>query len=108
VAEREKQVAMNEVLFREMNERIEERIRPSNAGEEGFEIICECADLDCTERITLTTAEYEDSHADPTQFTVVPGHAAVDVELVVTRNERFEVVRKQGLAGDIAEDLQPS
>ena len=94
---------MNEVLFREMNERVEERVNPS-AGET-FQIVCECADLACTERITLTAAEYEAAHVDPAQFTVVPGHATVEIEQVVRRDERFEVVRKQGLAGKVAEEL---
>jgi hypothetical protein len=105
VPERDKRLARNEALFREMNERVEERVQPSAGREATFAILCECADLDCVERILLTPAEYEAAHADPAQFTVVPGHAAVDVETIVRRNERFEVVRKVGLAGEIAEDL---
>ena len=70
---------MNEALFREMNERVEERVHTA-AGEEtdpARDHLCEYADPDCAERITLTPAEYEGAHGDPAQFTVVPGHAAV-------------------------------
>jgi hypothetical protein len=96
---------MNEALFREMNERVEERVQ-STAGEETtLAIVCECADPYCAERITLTPVEYEAAHNDPAQFTIVPGHATVDVEEVVASNDRFEVVRKRGLAGDIAAEL---
>jgi hypothetical protein len=105
VSEREKRLATNEALFREMNERVEERVHASSGDEAAFAILCECADLDCTERITLTPAEYERAHADSAQFTIAPGHRAVDVEEVVSRNERFEVVRKRGLSGAIADDL---
>ena len=105
VAERDKRLAVNEALFREMNERVEERVQASVGTEAAFAILCECADVDCVERILLTPLEYEAAHADPAQFTVLPGHAAVDVEMIVTRNERFEVVRKHGLAGEVAEDL---
>lgn len=105
MSEREKRLAMNEVLFRELNERVVERVSPSAEGT--FQIVCECANPACTERVALTAAEYEEAHVDPARFTVVPGHATVDVEEVVTRNERFEVVRKQGVAGDVAEDLDP-
>lgn len=103
---REKRLAMNEALFREMNERVEERVQRAAVGATTFEILCECADLECTERITLTTAEYERSHADAALFTVIPGHTAVDVEEVVGRHDGFDVVRKRGLAGQIAEDLE--
>lgn len=105
VPERDKRLAMNEALFREMNERVEERVQSSADTDARFAILCECADLDCVERIFLTPVEYEAAHADPAQFTVLPGHAAADVETIVTRNERFEVVRKLGLAGEVAEDL---
>lgn len=96
---------MNEALFREMNERVEERVQTAASDETTFAILCECADPGCAERITLTPAEYEAAHNDPAQFTVVPGHAALDVEEAVARNDRFEIVRKRGLAGDVAEEL---
>jgi hypothetical protein len=95
---------MNEALFREVNERVEERAQPSANGET-VAILCECANVGCTERITLTSAEYEAAHADSAHFTVVPGHATLDVEEIVTQNERFEVVRKRGFAGELARDL---
>jgi hypothetical protein len=95
---------MNESLFREMNERVEERVQQSGRLGE-FEILCECASLECAERIAVTRTEYEEAHADPAQFMVVPGHATVEVEAVVEENERFDVVRKLGLAAEVAEDL---
>jgi hypothetical protein len=105
MSERAKRLAMNEVLFREMNERVEERVQSSAGSGTPFEIICECANIDCRQRITLTTTEYEQAHADPAQFTIAPGHTAIDIEEVVTRNQHFDVVRKRGLAGDIAEAI---
>jgi hypothetical protein len=104
MSEREKRLAMNEALFREMNERVEERL-PRSDDDARFDILCECGDLECADRITLTREEYEQTHADSAQFTVTPGHAADDVEWIVERNERFHVVRKEGLAGDVAEAL---
>jgi hypothetical protein len=108
VSEREKRLATNEVLFREMNERVEERLQQVAAGPMAFDIVCECGDLDCTHRITLTTDEYVEAHASPKQFTVVPGHAIADIEDVVARTDRFEVVRKHGVAGDVAAALDGS
>jgi hypothetical protein len=105
MSEREKRLATNEALFREMNERAEERVQAAAGADARLTILCECAEPDCTERIALTAAEYEAAHDDATQFTVVPGHAAVDVEEVVASSERFEIVRKRGFAADVAEEL---
>lgn len=102
---REKRLAFNEALFREMNERVEERVRSTGRDNSTVTILCECSGLDCTERIVLTAREYEAGHSDPAQFTVVPGHATGEIEEVVARSERFEVVRKRGLAGEVAEAL---
>jgi hypothetical protein len=105
VSEREKRTATNEALFREVNERLEDRVQVAVGDHAPFAALCECADPECTERIMLTPAEYEEAHADPTQFVVLDGHVAEDVEDVVFRNDRFVVVRKRGLAGEIAEAL---
>ena len=94
--------ARNELLFREVNERVE------GLGEEGepFEIVCECRDPDCTRTIAVTTAEYEALRADPTTFAVIPGHERAE-EAVVERNERFNTVRKLGAEGQAAERTDP-
>jgi hypothetical protein len=104
VSEREKRLAMNEALFRELNERVEERVQES-VHSEAVVIICECARVECAQRIVLTVEEFSHVRDDPAQFAVAPGHAIVDVEVVVTQNERFEVVRKVGFAGLVAEAL---
>jgi hypothetical protein len=101
----EKRLALNEALFRETNERAEERVRLFVGDEELFGIICECASLDCNERITLSKEEYAVVRSDPAQFAVKPGHTVEDLEEVVARNERFEIVRKRGVVADIAEFL---
>jgi hypothetical protein len=105
VAGREERLAMNEALFREMNERVEKRVRSEDRDDEPFAIVCECGNIDCLERMRLTPAEYDATHAHPAQFVVVEGHVADDVEDVVARNERYVVVRKRGLAGEIAAQL---
>lgn len=105
MSEREKRAASNEALFREVNERLADRVEATVGEDASFGILCECADPDCTERITLTPAEYEQAHVEPTQFIVLEGHVAADIEDVVSESERFLVVRKRGRAGDIAAEL---
>jgi hypothetical protein len=105
MATSQKRLALNEALFRETNERAEERVRLFVGDEELFGIICECASLDCNERITLSKDEYSEVRSDPAQFAVKPGHTISEIEEVVARNDRFEIVRKRGVAAEVAEFL---
>ena len=106
--EREKRLALNESMFREINERLESRIQTSQIGRPELSILCECANPDCTQRIALTTDEYEQARADGRQFVIVPGHEFIEVETVVSKNDRYELVRKRGRAGELAELLDPN
>ena len=91
----------NEVLFREVNERIEE-IQTGEGVARRFDFLCECADRDCIERLSLSLAEYEDIRSESTHFVVLPGHEAPHVELVIQRGDGFSVVRKQDEAAEFA------
>jgi hypothetical protein len=99
--DRKRSSVRNEVLFREVNERVE-GLREG----ETFQIVCECRDDECTETIMLTHEEYEALRLDPTTFAVVPGHDRED-EAVVQRGERFNTVRKLGVEGRLAERTDP-
>jgi hypothetical protein len=87
---REERITKNEVLFREVNERVRDLVPP----EGGIEFICECGDDGCVERVTLTVAEYESVRADPVEFFVKPGHQIQEVEEVVEEHDGFLRVRK--------------
>ena len=101
----ERRLALNEAMFREINERLESRIQTFDGGRPGLSIICECADPDCVERLTLAPQEYATARSDGRQFVVAPGHEILQVEEIVARNDRYEIVRKQGIAGQVAEQL---
>ena len=102
---REKRLAENEAFFREINERLEERT-PDSASE--LIVICECADVDCAARITLPHDDYESVRREPTHFVVAPGHADLEIEDVVRQTDTFDVVRKRGVAGQVADSLDSS
>jgi hypothetical protein len=100
-------VARNESLFREVNERIvelEQQLgeRGSDTGMIGF--VCECASVGCTTRVEANLAEYRTARKQPTRFLVAPSHVDPDHERVVTTNNRFAIVEKLGLAGEVATD----
>jgi hypothetical protein len=103
----EDRLARNEVMFRAINDRIRELAnRFGHIGGEALEFVCECADETCVERVTLTLSQYDDVRAIPARFVVVPGHEATPlVERIVFRGPDFVIVRKIGIAADIAREL---
>jgi len=104
MSRREERLARNEAFFRELNERLE-AATPDSAEE--LVVVCECADEDCVQRLTLREGEYEAIRAHDTHFVVAVGHVDVRIEDVVRHTDRFEVVAKRGVAGEIAEGLDP-
>ena len=101
---REERLATNEAYFREINQRVEERVKDIAGEAATFNILCECALLECTERISVTPAEYEAAHANPRQFMVVVGHADDSLEDTVARTPNYDLVVKRGEAGEVAEE----
>jgi hypothetical protein len=104
---REARKGMNEAWFRDLNERLERRAAHPARHESSFEMVCECASEECTERIEVTFAEYEQVRHDPRTFIVVAGHADESCERVLVARERHQVVEKFGEAGEVAEIENP-
>lgn len=95
MSRREQQVGMNETLFREINERLEELNKTFSEFTDKMELVCECGVRTCIERFPLDVAEYERLRADPTTFAVKPGHELSDVEDVIEEHADYLVVRKK-------------
>lgn len=106
---REERLARNEVLFRDVNERIADAAEPHSRQSDGhvYEFLCECSNVGCDLRLRLTLAAYEQIRSDPTCFVVAPGHELPEIEVVVSRGPDYQVVRKQGEAAELAEDRDP-
>lgn len=91
-----------------MNERIDDTAGHLNATvDDEWEYLCECADPACTERVTLTRSEYEAVRADPHRFVVCPAHQVPGIEHVVAADPEHVIVEKDGIAGVVAESLDP-
>jgi hypothetical protein len=101
--------AENQALFREVNERLENLNTTFNTITRYGNWACECASVDCLERVAMTLDEYEQLRAIPTWFAVVPSeeHVVPEVERVVERYERYWVVEKLGRAAGIAVERDP-
>jgi hypothetical protein len=102
---RKLQIARNEALFREVNERLQDVSEDRATLTTDF--VCECGNAACTETIPMRDEEYESVRADPLLFVIVPGHETGEVEEVVAENERFNVVRKHIAEGMLAGETDP-
>jgi hypothetical protein len=102
------QVAENESRFRSVNERLHAAEATEAEPGELLDFVCECGEAKCTERIELTESEYCRVRADGATFALMIGHERPDFEEIVERNDRFVVVRKFGVAGLVAEQLDPT
>jgi hypothetical protein len=100
-------LAKNEVLFRSVNEAIEQQALRFGGIDDEYEFVCECSATECVERVSLTLRQYEQVRAEGTRFVLAPGHADPEVELVVQRTANHQVVEKDGPAGIIAEQEDP-
>jgi hypothetical protein len=98
--------ARTEALFRDVNERIAESAQRFDA--EATQFVCECADPNCTHRLEVTLDEYEEVRADGATFMLAPGHEHDDIERIVEKYGRFNVVEKvQRTVRDTVRRLDP-
>ncbi len=96
----------NELIFRDANERIEES-RQELGIHDVVPFVCECEDESCRELVRLSPKEYHSARVSPRHFLLAVGHP-FRTGRVVSENDRFMVVEKQGEAARIAErDGQP-
>ena len=89
---RQERLVRNETLFREVNERIEE-VATHSAG--------------CTLLLHLTQPEYERARSEPDVFVVALGHELPEIERILARTERYQLVKKQGEAAEFAQQRDP-
>jgi hypothetical protein len=104
MSSREQRIAANEARFRDVNERIVRNEAPSA---EAFEIICECGNAECLERIAVTRADYGRARSDPALFLAKTGHIKAEAEDVVADQPGYQLIRKTGDAASLAEEHDP-
>jgi hypothetical protein len=108
MTKREERIALNETLFRDLNERIQEVVTTiALEVPDVLEIFCECGNADCVAKITLSLAEYEEVRAHAERFFIAPGHEIPDVEDVLERRAAYWVVEKHEKEAQIARDRDP-
>jgi len=104
---REERVAKNEAVVREINEQIKPAVE-SSPRDSFMHIVCECGYEKCDLFIAVTKEEYERIRNDPLLFGVVGEHVILDIEQIVTENDRFTIVEKrQGTPAEVAIRTDP-
>jgi hypothetical protein len=106
IDDRERRVMRNEVLFREVNERIED-ISKEASPPELIDFVCECGEEVCIDTVQLSREEYEEVRAVSDHFAIKPGHEHPDFERVIERHDRYVIIDKVGQADDLAERTDP-
>jgi len=104
---RAERLARNEMLFRDLNEQVELVADSLNEAGTVFEFFCECSDVDCTLRLPMLLAVYEEVRSDATLFVVAPAHDSPEIEEVLSRTDGYQIVRKRGEAGQFAAASDP-
>jgi hypothetical protein len=108
--ERRARLAANEAVYRAVNEQIEELNQTVLAAvaEKTLPMVCECADMTCTEQLSVDPKTYEHVRSDPTWFLVLPGHEIPDVENIIERLDGFNIVCKNKSPGkEVARQTDP-
>ena len=104
--DRQRRVAENEAMSRDVNEAIEKALWEAEEGSStGF--LCECARPDCHHVVQATLREYERVRAHPRRFMVHPGHEEPGAERIVDTQSDYLVVEKSDKAGRVAETMDP-
>jgi hypothetical protein len=97
---KERQAAVVQSLFREVNQRIVEVANGSTT-----EILCECCQDECTEPLVIPTNEYAAIRDSSTRFVVIAGHYDPTLERVVAEQDGYMIIEKFGEAGEAAQRL---
>lgn len=92
--ERGRRIGQNEVVFREVNERLRELGEGFSMVSDLADFVCECGNTSCTERIRMTLAAYEKVRSEATYFVVANGHEEPEYERIIAQEEGYSVVEK--------------
>ena len=104
---RQKRLALNEALFRDVNERVRAIAAVHGDDDHIYEFYCECSNADCTFQLRATLNEYEAIRAHAARFVIAPEHSMPEIETIVERTDKWWVVEKIGEPGELVEKLDP-
>jgi len=102
----DEQLAQRQNLFRDANERIERAARAvGHLGTRPF--ICECSLDGCVAHIEVEPEVYDVLRTHEARFVTLPGHEITAIEVIVERNEQYQIVEKTARFAEIAASGNP-
>lgn len=103
----------NEMIFRRKNEKVADGIEDVDATHMQYDepelmwddaipiqFKCECADENCSQRISIKLSTYKEIHKDRKAFIVKPDHQVEDIEKVISKNKDYNIVQKNVLPAE--------
>jgi hypothetical protein len=94
VDDRGPRIGKNEVLFRDVNERLRELGEGFSMVTEEAEFVCECGNSACAAQVRMSLSTYEEIRSDAKRFFVIKGHEELEYEKIVSEHEGYLVVEK--------------
>lgn len=94
MGERGLRVGRNEVVFREVNERLRELGEGFSLVSDEAQFVCECGSSACAERIQMPLGTYEEIRSNPKRFFVIKGHELLEFEKIIEEREGYLIVEK--------------
>ncbi|MGE5272269.1 MAG: hypothetical protein ACM3QU_00640 [Verrucomicrobiota bacterium] len=81
-----------QTLFRQVNDRVLEVNGILGPTARLADFVCECRDAECSERLTLSVAQFVAVRSHPSRHVVRPGHVEPALERTVEVHKGFAVV----------------
>ena len=109
MASRDERKALNEGVFRDANEKLEQRAREVLDGDDTSQVpfFCECPKERCKEIVLLSLEEYEAVRTNPRGGFAAIGHNDPSIESLLYQTDRFVATEKFGEAGDVHAEHDP-
>ena len=95
----------NEAAFRQVNERISELA--DRNGLPTVTIVCECAHIECRDRVDVSREQYEEARQGEARFIVLAAHGDPSIERVGAVRDGYVLVEKVGEAAEAAAETDP-
>jgi hypothetical protein len=102
--ERQRKLAQNEAVAREVNQRVDEVAASWYDEGEALEFVCECSYDDCTARVHLSAEEFARVRESPLTFVLVRDHVVPEIERVLAAAGDAVVVEKLGAGRAVADE----
>jgi hypothetical protein len=92
-------IVKNELLFQKANKRVTSsisKLTPNDfPADMVVDIVCECANKACQERISLEHEDYTTDTKAPNSFTVKPEHYLPEFENILRKTPTYWVIEKK-------------